>query len=90
MRTCLEPSRVAQFSAEMDRYMLGVLGICETRWCGYNKMRLASGHVLLQAGSDKTGANGVAIILNPKTARSLLEWRGYSDRIVTDRLKFNR
>ena len=38
-------------SAEMRRYNIAVLGLCETRWTQYGQVRLITGKTLLFSGS---------------------------------------
>ena len=89
VRTLLEPGRCAQVAKEMANYKLQILGLSEVRWNTFGETRLQTGETLLFSGMENeedTHENGVALLLNKDSFKSLLEWEPVSDRII--RAKF--
>ncbi|PVD27369.1 hypothetical protein C0Q70_12526 [Pomacea canaliculata] len=75
-----------QLVKEFDNYNLDILGVSEVRWTGTGKRRLASGHTILFSGrSDAQHSEGVALLLNKKTEKALLEWKPYGPRLLRAR-----
>ncbi|PVD38700.1 hypothetical protein C0Q70_01320 [Pomacea canaliculata] len=58
----------------------------EVRWTGTGKKRLGSGHTILFSGrSDAQHSEGVALLLNKKTEKALLEGKPYGPRLLRAR-----
>ena len=75
-----------QLVKEFDNYNLDVLGVSEVRWTGTGKRRLASGHTIVFSGrSDDQQSEGVALLLNRKTEKALLEWKPFGSRLLKAR-----
>ena len=67
-------------------YNLDILGVSEVRWTGTGKRRLASGHTIVFSGrSDDQHSEGVALLLNRKTEKALLEWKPFGSRLLKAR-----
>ena len=52
VRTMYEISKAAQAANEMRRYNIAVLGICESRWNGADRITLATGEQLVYSGDE--------------------------------------
>ncbi|KAI0212745.1 hypothetical protein LSAT2_002295 [Lamellibrachia satsuma] len=51
-----ETGTTAQIAAEMRRYKLTVLGLCETRWTRLGQIRLATGETFIYSGHGEEDA----------------------------------
>ena len=51
--TMYETGKTAQIAAEMRRYKLAVLGLCETRWTSSGQIRLATGDTLIYSRHEE-------------------------------------
>ena len=88
VRTMYETGKLAQVTAEMQRYNLHILGVSESRWTGSGRMKTSTGETVLYSGrEDDQHHEGVAIILKKGTERSLVEWRPINSRLMMARLK---
>ena len=79
-----EAGRTAQVAKEMKNYMIGVLGLSETRWLQTGQM--SSGEQLLYSGHTEDGAprtESVALMLAPEAQRALVNWEPVNSRIIT-------
>ncbi|XP_073668649.1 uncharacterized protein [Paramisgurnus dabryanus] len=88
VRTMHETGKAAQVASEMNRYNIQVLGICECRWNGSGMTSLASGEKILYSGhadENHDHTEGVAIMMSPVAAKTLMEWQPVSSRIMTAR-----
>ena len=85
VRTMFESSKQAQTIKEMDRYKISILGVAEARWTGQGLKKTDSGHTILFSGDPQKHIHGVAIILNNKSAKALIEWKPISERIIRAR-----
>ena len=88
VRTMYETGKTAQVAAEMRRYHLAVLGLCETRWLQSGQIRLTTGETLIYSGHTNEGAihtEGVGIMIAKEKAKALIEWEAVSARIITAR-----
>ena len=64
-----EAGRTAQVAKKMKNYMIGVLGLSETRWLQTGQLRLSSGEQLLYSRHTEDGAphtESVALMLAPE------------------------
>ena len=66
VRTMYETRETAQVTAEMWRFNLAVLGLCETRWTQSAQLRLTTGEFILYSGHEEEDAphsEGVGLLL---------------------------
>ncbi|XP_072048875.1 craniofacial development protein 2-like [Amphiura filiformis] len=68
------------------RYRWSVLGLAEVRWIGIGKTTTNDGHTLWYSGEDKRHERGVGFLVHRDIARSVLECRPISRRIIILRL----
>ena len=80
-----ETGKTAQVTKEMVRYDLGILGVSKCRWTGAGRKKTRDGFTILFSGKANAYANGVALILNRSTAKTLIEWEPVSDGIIRAR-----
>ena len=83
-----DTGRIAQIAAEMRNYSLTILGLSETLWSQTGKVKLSSREVLLYSGHNRENAphmEGVGIMISTTAARSLIDWKPVSSRIITAR-----
>ena len=87
IRTLYEAGKSAQVCGEMHRYNLKILGLCETRWTGTGRTRLASGDTTIYSGQEEgqPHMHGVGLMMTPEATRALLSWEPVSPRILTAR-----
>ena len=87
IRTLYETGKSAQVCQEMHRYNLKLLGLCETRWTGTGRTRLASRDTIIYSGQEEGQpyTHGVALLMTPEATRALLSWEPVSPRILTAR-----
>jgi len=85
VRTMFETGKTAQVTKEMEIYDLDILGVSECRWTGSGTRRTRDGFTILFSGKENAHANGVALIINRSTAKTLIEWEPVSDRIIRAR-----
>ena len=75
IRTLYETGKSAQVCQEMHRYNMKLLGLCETRWTGTGRTRLASGDTIIYSGQEGLPhTHGVALLMTPEATRALLSW----------------
>ncbi|KAL9983152.1 hypothetical protein ACROYT_G005285 [Oculina patagonica] len=90
IRTMFETGKTAQVSAEMRRYNIAVLGLCETRWTQSVRIRLSTGETLLYSGHEEDNSphtEGMGLMLSAEAAGSFIEWTPVSSRIVIARFR---
>jgi len=80
-----ETGKTAQVTKEMERYDLDILGVSECGWTGAGRRRTRDGFTILFSGKENAHANGVALIINRSTAKTLIAWEPVSDRIIRAR-----
>ena len=86
VQTLYQTGRMPQLVKEFDNYNLDILGVSQVRWTGTGKRRLASGHTIVFSGrSDDQHSEGVALLLNRKTEKALLEWKPFGSRLLKAR-----
>ena len=86
VQTLYQTGRMPQVVKEFDNYNLDILGVNEVRWTCTGKRRLASGHTIVFSGrSDDQHSEGVALLLNRKTEKALLEWKPFGSRLLKAR-----
>ncbi|PIK41455.1 putative craniofacial development protein 2-like [Apostichopus japonicus] len=89
VRTMYATGVASIVARERERYNIDILGLCEVRWTGAWKVRLASGDTLLYVGNDNTHVQGVGIMLSERIAKTLIEWTPVSSRLITARFFSN-
>ena len=84
-----EAGKAAQVASEMRTYNIALLGLCETRWTQAGQLRLATGETILYSGhEDETPhTEGVALMLNKETHKTLISWEAVNSRIITAKFK---
>ena len=80
IRTLYETGKSAQLCQEMRRYNLKLLGLCETRWTGTGRTRLASGDTIIYSGQEEgqPHTHGVALLMTSEATQALLSWEPVS------------
>ena len=81
-----EAGRTTQVAKKMKNYMIGVLGLSETRWLQTGQLGLSSGEQLLYSRHTEDGAphtESVALMLAPEAQRALVNWEPVNSRIIT-------
>ncbi|XP_048759375.2 craniofacial development protein 2-like [Ostrea edulis] len=88
VRTMYAAGKVAQITAEMQRYKLHILGISESRWTEFDKIRTTTGETVLYSGrEDGKHHEGVAFILKKGIEKTLMEWKPVNSRLIIARFK---
>ena len=83
VRTLYQTGKLAQAVNELNHYNLDLMGIAEARWTGSGKQQLATGETIIWSGrQDNNHHEGVALLLRKETAKTLLEWKPISERIL--------
>ena len=86
VRTMYESGKTAQVTKEMVRYKVNILGVSEMRWTDSGMVTLASGQTIVYSGrSDGQHQEGVGIIMDKQTRKSLLSWEPIDARIIRAR-----
>ena len=80
-RTLLPDGKFELLVNEIDFLKLNIVGISETRWAGKGHFE-HDDYYIVYSGKDETGYGGVAIILDPKTKKSLLSEDYINERII--------
>ena len=85
VRTMYQVSKTAQVIKEMDRYNIAIMGISECRWTGSGKT-VSSNHTIIFSGrADDQHKEGVGLIMNKESAKSLIEWEPINERLIKAR-----
>ena len=85
VRTMNDLGKPEQVYREMRNYNLDILGIIDCRWTGFGRTSSTTKEQIIYSGKEGVHKNGVAIILSEKAAKSLIQWKPISDRIITAR-----
>ena len=88
-----EAEKTAQVTAEMRRFNLAVLGLCETRWTQSGQLRLTTGELILYSGHEEEDAphsEGVGLLLRKEAQKALIGWEARVSRIITACFKTKR
>ena len=85
IRTMLQKGKLENIKAEMKRLQINILGLSEVRWKGAG-MFSTDGFTLIYSGGEQH-KNGVAIILDPETSKSVKNYWPVSDRMVAVKLQ---
>lgn len=71
VRTMLKSGKLEEIKSAMLETGIDILGVCETRWGG--KGDFTSDNVrVIYSGSERSGQNGVALILGKKWGNNVL------------------
>jgi endonuclease/exonuclease/phosphatase family metal-dependent hydrolase len=90
VRTMWEAGKLVQIEAEMITYKTAVLRISEARWNSFGEMKTANVNTLIYSRREdeyEDHKEGVALLLNKESRKSLLEWKPVSERIIIARMK---
>ena len=88
VRTMYEAGKAAQIAGEMRRYNIQILGICESRWNGSGMTTLSTQERIIYSGhaaEEHEHTLGVASMMFENAAKSLIEWKPVSERIISER-----
>ena len=80
-----ETGKSRLITAEMKKYKINILGICESRWTGSGQVKLSTGEKVLYSGHEEDGAphtQGVAFMLSGPAQRALIGWEAHCPRII--------
>ena len=86
MRTLNALGKSEQLDHEMRRYRWSVLGLAEVRWTEIGETTTNDGHTLWYSGDDKYQEKGVGFLVHKDIAKSVMESKPISSRIITMRL----
>ena len=86
VRTLNVLGKPEQLDHEMRRYRWAVLGLAELRWTGIGEITTNDGHTLWYSGEEKSHEKGVGFLVHKDVAKSVMECRPISNRIITMRL----
>ena len=83
----------AQVTAELRRFNLAVLGLCETLWTQSGQLRLTTGELKLYSGHEEEDAphsEGVGLLLRKEAQKALIGWEARGSRIIAACFKTKR
>ena len=86
VQTMYEAGKTAQVTAEMWRFNVAVLGLCETRWTQSGQLQLTTGELILYSGHEEEDAphsEGVGLLLRKEAQKALIRWEARGLRIIT-------
>ena len=86
VRTMYDTGETAQVAAEMRRFNLALLGLCETRWPQSEQLRLTTGEIILYSGheeDDTPHLEGVTLLLGKEAHKALIGWEARGPRCIT-------
>ncbi|XP_071153731.1 craniofacial development protein 2-like [Mytilus edulis] len=78
-------SKAAQVAKEMKNNGMDILGISESRWKGAGETKLQSGDTVIYVGDDEHQVKGVAIMMNERAEKLLMEWTPINKRMIKAR-----
>lgn len=81
VRTLFKTGKLEEVKNEMEEAHLDILGLCETRWAG-NGDFIQDDVRIIYSGSEKSGRNGVAVILKGKWKQNVLNTYHVDDRTM--------
>ncbi|XP_050439147.1 craniofacial development protein 2-like [Adelges cooleyi] len=81
IRTALKPGKIEEIKDQMKHTYIDIFGICETRWGG-NGDYITEDFRVIHSGNDKSGRNGVAIIVQGKWKNNIINTYHLNDRIL--------
>ncbi|KAL1447418.1 hypothetical protein WDU94_003530 [Cyamophila willieti] len=74
--------RLHELELELEKINWDIIGLCEVRRKGEERLELNSGHIFYYRGTEKGGHNGVGFIVNRKYKNNILEFDSSSDRVA--------
>src|SRR6218665_3762395 len=85
VHTMLRPGKLTSVIREMKRANLDVMGLAETRW--KEEIDFTSEGVRIIHTGGENGQNGVAVLVEEKIARSIVEIERYGSRMIEVKIK---
>src|SRR6218665_2680937 len=85
VRTMLRPGKLSNVIREMKRANLDVMGLAETRWKEEGDFTSEGVRVIHTGGEN--GQKGVAVLVEKKIARSIVEIERYGSRMIEVKIK---
>uniref|UniRef100_A0A8D8RMY9 Craniofacial development protein 2 n=1 Tax=Cacopsylla melanoneura TaxID=428564 RepID=A0A8D8RMY9_9HEMI len=86
VRTLLILGKLEELKEQMKKAELDILGICETRWAGNGDFVTDDDFRMIHSGNEKSGKNGVSIILRGKWRNNVMNTYHVNDRILMIKL----
>jgi exonuclease III len=80
VRTMNRPGKLENIIAEMNRYKIDVMGLCETRWQGQDDYE-CDGIRVISAGGQAS-QRGVAVLLNSNVKKCVHSIEKLTDRLM--------
>jgi len=80
-RTALKAGKIEDIKEQMKSSYIDILGTCETRWEG-NGDYITEDFRVIHSGNDKSGKNGVAIIVQGKWKNNIINTYHLNDRLL--------
>ena len=71
---------------ETDRLKINVLGISELKWIGLGYFK-SDNYTIYYSGHEKQRKNGVALIIQKDTAKTVISYNVVNDRLISVRLR---
>ena len=71
---------------EMDRLKINILGISELKWTGLGYFK-SDDYTIYDSGHEKQRKNGVALIIQKDTAKTVISYNVVNDRLISVRLR---
>ena len=71
---------------EIINYKIDILGLCEMRWTGSDKMK-EDGKTIIYSGHSDKHILGVGLCLSLPVAKSLISWKPVNEHIITARFQ---
>ncbi len=81
VRTMHQAGKLENISQEATRLKVDIMGLAEVRWLDSGKL-VSGDHTLIYSGGSKSHRNGVGIMLNRNTAKSIMGYNAISDRVL--------
>ena len=86
VRTMAKPGKAVMVVKQMQKFGVEICGLTEVRWPGSGESN-TDGYKFLHSGrSDSLRFEGVALLLSPAVARSVMFWKPISERLLLARL----
>ncbi|VVC42423.1 Endonuclease/exonuclease/phosphatase [Cinara cedri] len=81
IRTALKAGKIEEIKEQIKNNYIGILGICETRWSGKGDY-ITEDFRVIHSGNDKSGKNGIAIIVQGKWKSNIMNTYHLNDRLL--------
>ncbi|GFS02834.1 craniofacial development protein 2-like [Elysia marginata] len=82
VQTMKEMGKLTLLVNELDR---NITGLCEVRWEGEGSLQVGE-HTVVYHENEKTGSNGVAIVLDKRHSAEMKSFNAVNDRIVIEKI----